>query len=70
MRFPTATSPHTLGPNSTTRVMAEVLLALIPGIAALVWYFGWGVVINVMLASVTALLAEAAVAALRDHAVG
>ena len=69
MRFPTATSPHTLGPNSTTRVMGEVLLALVPGIAALVWYFGWGVVINVALASVTALLAEAAVLRLRQRPV-
>ena len=49
MRFPTLSSPHLTGPNSTTRVMAEVLLALVPGIVALVWYFGWGVVINVLL---------------------
>jgi Na+-translocating ferredoxin:NAD+ oxidoreductase RnfD subunit len=54
MRFPTLSSPHLTGPNSTTQVMAEVLLALVPGIAALVWYFGWGVVINVALASVVA----------------
>ncbi|MCU0972040.1 MAG: electron transport complex subunit RsxD [Gammaproteobacteria bacterium] len=67
MRFPTISSPHTARPNATQRVMAEVLLALIPGIAALVWYFGWGVVINVALASVTAVAAEALVLRLRDR---
>jgi electron transport complex protein RnfD len=69
VRFPTTTSPHTLGPNSTTRVMGEVLLALVPGIAALVWYFGWGVVINVALASVVAVAAEAGVLRLRGRPV-
>jgi electron transport complex protein RnfD len=69
MRFPTLTSPHLTGPNSTTRVMAEVLLALVPGIAALVWYFGWGVVINIVLASLAAVAAEAAVLRLRGHPV-
>ena len=69
MRFPTMSSPHTLGPNSTRRIMAEVLLALVPGIAALVWYFGWGVVINVALASGVAIVAEAAVLRLRERPV-
>ena len=69
MRFPTLSSPHLAGPNSTTRVMAEVLLALVPGIVALVWYFGWGVVINVALASVVAVVAEAAVLRLRGRLV-
>ena len=59
MAFPTLSSPHTARPNETRRVMAEVLLALLPGIAALVWYFGWGVVINIALASAVAVAAEA-----------
>jgi electron transport complex protein RnfD len=50
--------------------MAEVLLALVPGIVALAWYFGWGVVINVALASVVAVAAEAAVLRLRGRPVG
>jgi electron transport complex protein RnfD len=69
MRFPTLTSPHLAGPNSTTRVMGEVLLALVPGIVALVWYFGWGVVINLVLASLVAVLAEAGMLRLRGHPV-
>src|SRR5512139_809449 len=44
MRFPTLSSPHLAGPNSTTRLMGEVLIALVPGVVALVWYFGCGVV--------------------------
>lgn len=69
MRFPTFSSPHLTGPNSTARLMAEVLLALVPGIVALVWYFGWGVVVNVVLASIVAIAAEATVLRLRGHAV-
>jgi electron transport complex protein RnfD len=67
VEFKTATSPHGIGPNSVTRVMGEVLLALVPGIAALVWFFGWGVVINIVIAGSAALLAEAAVLTLRKR---
>jgi electron transport complex protein RnfD len=41
--------------------MALVCLALLPGTAAMWWYFGWGVVINIVLAVVTAVAAEALV---------
>jgi len=43
------------------------LLALTPGIAALVYYFGWGVVINICIATLTALGAEAGVLYLRKR---
>jgi electron transport complex protein RnfD len=69
VEFKTATSPHGIGPNSVTRVMGQVLLALVPGIAALVWFFGWGVLINIVIASTAALLAEAAVLSLRKRPV-
>jgi len=69
VEFTTATSPHGLGANSVTRVMAEVLLALLPGIAALVWFFGWGVVINITIAAAAALLAEAVALRLRGRPV-
>jgi Na+-translocating ferredoxin:NAD+ oxidoreductase subunit D len=45
--------------------MREVLIALIPGVMAMIWFFGWGVVINIVLASVFAVAAEAAVMRLR-----
>jgi len=70
MAFPTLSSPHTARPNETRRVMAEVLLALVPGIAALTWYFGWGVVINLALASLIAVGAETVVLALRGRPIG
>ena len=51
MQFVTASSPHLSGPQSVTRVMGMVLLALVPGTLAMVWYFGWGVIINIGMVS-------------------
>jgi len=69
MQFPTLTSPHTDRPNSVDRVMLLVILALAPGAAAMVWYFGWGVLINMVLATTVAVAAEAAVLRLRGRPV-
>lgn len=66
MRFDTASSPHSVSASSLTKVMSLVLLGLLPGVAALWWYFGWGVIINIILASSTAVVAEAAVLKLRN----
>ncbi|MGE5155372.1 MAG: RnfABCDGE type electron transport complex subunit D, partial [Bdellovibrio bacteriovorus] len=41
--------------------MGQVLVALVPGILAMTWYFGWGLLINITLAVGFALGAEAAV---------
>lgn len=65
MQFPTLTSPHTTRPNSVDRVMLLVILALVPGATAMIWYFGWGVLINMALASAVAVAAEALVLRLR-----
>ena len=70
MQFPTASSPHLIGPQSVTRVMGLVLLALVPGTLAMVWYFGWGVIINITLAIASALAAEAVMLRLRGRPVG
>jgi len=69
MQFQTITSPHTERPNSVTRTMLWVIIALIPGAVAMTWYFGWGVLINMTLASITALGLEALVMKLRDRPV-
>jgi Na+-translocating ferredoxin:NAD+ oxidoreductase subunit D len=61
------TSPHTRKGNTVSQVMAMVLVALIPGIAALTWFFGWGYLINITLAVVTALISEAVVIKLRKR---
>ncbi len=50
-----------------TTLMRSVLLALLPGIAAHIWFFGWGIVINILLASVTALACEAFVLWMRHR---
>ncbi len=36
-------SPHVFAPRDTTRIMGDVLLALVPALAVSVWVFGWGV---------------------------
>ena len=70
MQFSTSSSPHLIGPQSVTRVMGMVLLALLPGTAAMFWYFGWGILINLAIAVATAVAAEAAVLRLRGRPVG
>lgn len=45
--------------------MLWVMIASLPGLAGLVYYFGYGVIINILIASTTALLAEALVLKLR-----
>lgn len=58
-------SPHGPRPNRVDRVMLEVLLALVPGVLAMIWFFGWGVLINIVVAVTAAVAAEAAVMLLR-----
>jgi electron transport complex protein RnfD len=64
-----ATSPHILMPASVRGVMLKVLIALLPGIAAYVWFFGAAVLVQIALASLTALAAEALMLRLRDKPV-
>ena len=59
MPLKTATSPHVKAPVTVTAVMMQVMLALVPGVAAYVWFFGWGVVINISIAVCAAVAAEA-----------
>lgn len=69
MRFNTITSPHGSGPNKLDRVMLEVIMALLPGTTALFWFFGWGVLINIVIAVVTAWACEGAMLLLRKRPV-
>lgn len=59
MKFETSGSPHILSGNSVTKVMLQVLIALVPALFAHVWYFGWGVVVQLILAVTVAVLFEA-----------
>ncbi len=58
-------SPYFRKPSSVRSVMLRVLLALLPGIAAYVWFFGAAVLVQIAIASVAALAAEAAMLHLR-----
>ncbi|MBH3265003.1 RnfABCDGE type electron transport complex subunit D, partial [Serratia marcescens] len=60
-----ASSPFTHNQQSTSRIMLWVMLACIPGVAAQVWFFGYGTLIQTALAMLVALLAEGAILALR-----
>ena len=64
------TSPYLLKPASVTRVMLTVTLALIPGIAAQLAFFGSGIVRTIAIASVAALFFEALMLQLRAKPVG
>jgi len=69
MPLKTATSPHVKAPVTVATVMMQVLLALVPGVIAYVWFFGWGVVINIAIAMSTAVLAEALMLRVRGQPV-
>lgn len=69
MVFRIASSPYTHNQRQTSRIMLIVLLAAMPGIAAQWWFFGWGTLFQIVLASASALLAEAAVLRLRKQPV-
>jgi electron transport complex protein RnfD len=70
MALLTLSSPHTHGPNSTQKVMLMVILATLPGLLVSTALFGFGTLINVILACATALLSEAAILRLRQRPVG
>lgn len=60
-------SPFINKPDSVSQIMLKVMLALIPGIAMYVWYFGSAILVSITLASITALATEAAMLKLRDR---
>ncbi|CBG88200.1 electron transport complex subunit RsxD [Citrobacter rodentium] len=69
MVFRIASSPYTHNQRQTSRIMLLVILAAVPGIAAQVWFFGWGTLFQLVLACASALLAEALVLRLRKQSV-
>ena len=60
MKFRTYSSPHLPATGSVSRMMYFVLLALLPGSLCAAWLFGWGVLVNILLAGLAAIAAEAA----------
>ena len=62
-------SPYFRKPASVRSVMLRVLVALLPGIAAYVWFFGAAILVQIALASLAALAGEAAILSLREKPV-
>lgn len=60
-------SPYLSRAPSVTQIMVKVMLALIPAIAASVWFFGPAILVTMSLASITALLCEAVMLKLRNR---
>ncbi len=58
-------SPFISKPDSVSAIMLKVILALLPGIALYVWYFGPAILVSITLASITALATEAAMLKIR-----
>jgi len=54
---------------SVSAMMMQVIYALIPGVAAYVFFFGWGVVVHIVIALLTALGCEVAMLLLRRRPV-
>lgn len=53
--------------NNVTRVMLLVIIALVPGFAAHVYFFGYGIIINSLVCVITALVSETAMLKLRQR---
>jgi electron transport complex protein RnfD len=58
-------SPYIRQPASVQAVMFKVLAALLPAIVAYVWFFGAGILVQLAIASATAVAGEAAILAVR-----
>ncbi|MGL5759621.1 electron transport complex subunit RsxD [Plesiomonas sp.] len=65
MIFKIASSPYTHNHQSTNMLMRQVIVACIPGVAAQWFFFGWGSLIQIAIAIVTAVTAESLVLFLR-----
>jgi len=62
-----APSPHHKGSTNTSSVMRNVALATLPGVAALVYFFGIGVLVQIAICICAAMLTEAAILAVRKR---
>lgn len=65
-----STPPYVLGQGSVRRVMLQVLIGLLPGIAAYIWLLGASIVLQLLIATVAALAGEALMLWLRGKPQG
>lgn len=67
MAFMRITSPHAHTPGNAGSVMKQVILATIPGLIALTYFFGPGSLINVIMATAACIGVEAAILKIRQR---
>ena len=67
MLFKVSTAPFIHQGNSIAKIMRQVIYALVPGIAMYVYFFGFGVVITITIACITALACEAIILWIRKR---
>ncbi len=65
MKLTLSSSPHQRVQRDTPQVMRLVIYAMLPGLAAQCYFFGWGVIIQALITIVAALIFEGAVLWLR-----
>ena len=70
MQLALHSSPLQHGQRSTGRLMLLVIAACVPGVLIATWFFGFGVLINILLAAVMAVTLEAALLRLRNRDLG
>lgn len=67
MAFKIASSPHTHNRRSTSSIMRTVIFCTVFGVAAQWFFFGWGTLIQILLASSVAVVTEAIIVKLRKR---
>ena len=67
MKLSTSSSPYIHSGALVGGIMFRVVLALVPAIIAYTWFFGWGLIINILLAIIVALSTEALMLKLRNR---
>lgn len=65
MNFFLSSSPHQRVKRKTGEVMRLVIYAAIPGLLMQTYFFGWGAIVHLLIASATAIVTEAVVLELR-----
>ncbi len=67
MRATNITSPHSQLSGDAGKIMQLVVLACLPGLLALTYFFGWGSLINILWACLVAVSIEAIIVKLRNR---
>lgn len=67
MPFKMIVAPHLRGSNTTSKFMFNVILAMIPAILVATFFFGWGVLTNIIISCIAGVIVETIALKLRKH---